>query len=504
MMKKYLRTYFVFMMSIVSFSCTEDFLEIDDPNSVIVGNFYSNETEVEQALNGIYGQLQGIIGSQFIFNELMTDNTTIHLNAQDRGQVDRIEAFETWTIASANVNIDQMYAGYYNSLHNINTTLARIKESDLQGTGKVNQYTGELLFLRAYYYYNLAHYFGPVILLTEPLESVEGSQTLTRSAEEDIYNQIIADLTEASTLLPEKQAYSGNDIGRVPKGAALTLLGKVFLTLGRYGEAITELDKVLGNYSLLPDYEDIFDPDNKNHAESIFEVQFLGGNNLGEHSGFAYTFAPLFSNGIITGFAAVGTGGFNMPTNDLINDYEPGDLRKDASLREGYTDNGTFVNIPYIIKYTHEHALPGRTDDNWPVLRYADVLLMLAEAINEQSGPTGQAYEYLNEVRNRAGLSSLSGLNTASFREAVFHERRIELAFENHRWFDVRRQYSNAELVSLLNSHGQDELDSPTINRSGVPFGGNDYDFEEYEILFPIPDSQISLQKESLQQNPGY
>ncbi len=209
-------------------------------------------------------------------------------------------------------------------------------------------------------------------------------------------------------------------------------------------------------------------------------------------------------NGIITGFPAVATGGFNMPTNDLINDYEPGDLRKDASLREGYTDNGTFVNIPYIIKYTHEHALPGRTDTNWPVLRYADVLLMLAEAINEQSGPTGQAYAYLNEVRNRAGLSSLSGLNTASFREAVFHERRIELAFENHRWFDVRRQYSNAELVSLFNRHGQDELESPTIDRSGVPFGGNDYDFQEYEILFPIPDSQISLQRGSLRQNPEY
>ena len=101
----------MFIMSIVSFSCTGDFLEIDDPNSVIVGNFYSNETEVEQALNGIYGQLQGIIGGQFVFNELITDNTTIHLNAQDRGQVDRIEAFETWTIASANVNIDQMYSG---------------------------------------------------------------------------------------------------------------------------------------------------------------------------------------------------------------------------------------------------------------------------------------------------------------------------------------------------------------------------------------------------------
>ena len=140
---------------------------------------------------------------------------------------------------------------------------------------------------------------------------------------------------------------------------------------------------------------------------------------------------------------------------DIIGDYEDGDIRKDISLSEGYTDmvTGEFVPVPFIEKFRYEHAIQGRPDNNWPVYRYADVLLMLAETINEQSGPNAEAYGYLNQVRARAGLPPVSGLSQDEFRAVLLYERRVELAFENHRWFDLRRTLSTSELISLFEAH---------------------------------------------------
>jgi hypothetical protein len=142
-------------------------------------------------------------------------------------------------------------------------------------------------------------------------------------------------------------------------------------------------------------------------------------------------------------------------------------------------------------------------NDNWPVLRYSDVLLMLAEAINEESGPTSEAYGYLNQVRERAGLDPLSGLDKESFREAVLKERRMELAFENHRWFDLKRTMSPTELTAFLNAYGEFEKSNPTTPRSGIPFSAADFQFQEHEVLFPIPADQIRINPD-LTQNPGY
>jgi hypothetical protein len=179
-------------------------------------------------------------------------------------------------------------------------------------------------------------------------------------------------------------------------------------------------------------------------------------------------------------------------------------VRKDISLKEGYTDaKGVFVKIPFINKYNHPHTIAGRTDNNWPALRYSDVLLMLAEAINEQSGPTQEAYEHLNKVRARAKLEPLSGLDVSSFREKVLHERRIELAFENHRWFDLKRTKTPAELAQFMNEYAAKEKTNPTVGRGGVAFNALDYVYEPHEYLFPIPAPQILINAK-LTQNPGY
>lgn len=248
----------------------------------------------------------------------------------------------------------------------------------------------------------------------------------------------------------------------------------------------------------------MFDPTKKNSVESVFEIQYQGGNDLGEQSNFMYVFAPRLSGAAITGYANVVPAGRNIPTNDIIAAYEPGDLRKDTSLKTGYTaTNGTYVPIPYITKYKHPHTIAGRTDNNWPVIRYADVLLMLAEAINEATGPTAEAVGYLNLVRARAGLAAVEGLDKAAFRTSVLQERRVELAFENHRWFDLKRTKTPAELAAFMNAHGEREKANPTVARGGVAFNALDYVYTENEYFLPIPGSQILINA-NLTQNPGY
>lgn len=496
--------YIVSIFLLISQACSSDFLDLTDPNAVTADEFYKNEKQVEQAVNGTYGILQNIILSQYELNELPSDNTTVHIDVQDRGQVDRVWAMDLWTYEASNFNINRIYNLTYNALHNINTVLKRMENATLSQT-KRDQFKGELLFQRAYHYYNLVQYFGDAVLLTEPVTSPAESYTIGRSPVQEVYSQIIRDLIEASTLLPARNSLAGRDKGRASQGAANALLGKVYLTLKDYPNAIAALRRVQGQgYALLPNYGDIFVPSNKNHVESIFEVQFQGGNNLGEHSNFIYQWAPLRSQGVITGFPAIATNGYNVPTRSMIRAFETGDKRKDVSLKEGYFNlAGQWVPIPYINKFNHPHTVPGRTDDNWPVLRYADVLLMLAEAINEQGGPTGEAVGFLNEVRTRAGLAPLAGLNQTDFRNAVMRERRVELCFENHRWFDLKRTMAISELTQFLNLHGQEERTNPAETRSGLPFNSNDYQFQNFKALFPIPDRQVVLSP-AINQNPGY
>ena len=262
---------------------------------------------------------------------------------------------------------------------------------------------GQLKFIRGYYYFELTQYFGDVILITEPLEVPSKAWDYQRVPQAQVYTQIETDLKDAVAVLPVR--YSDGDIGRVTKGAALALLGKVYLTEKKYPDAATTLQQVLPlGYSLVPKYADVFDPQKKNGPESIFEIQYLGGNDLGEWSSFIYTFAPRLSKGAVTGWPQSNPGGWNIPTNDMIASYEAGDLRKNASIGLDFKSPITGDVVPYIKKYDHPHAIYGRTDDDWPVLRYSDVLLMLAEAINETTGPTSDAFSYLNQVRQRAGL----------------------------------------------------------------------------------------------------
>lgn len=490
------------IICLTEFSCKKDFLSKTDPTRVGANDFYKNETELGQAVTGVYGQLQGIINGQWLYNELPSDNTTIDFNPGDRGQAPSIEAFEFWTVNSGTGNINNMYVSYYNALYNINNTLVKLGSATTISDSVKAKFEGQLKFIRGYYYFELTQYFGDVILITEPLEVPSKAWDYARVPQAQVYTQIETDLKDAVSMLPAR--YTGSDIGRATKGAALSLLGKVYLTEKKYPDAVSTLQQVLTlGYSLVPNYADVFDPQKKNGPESVFEIQYQGGNDLGEWSSFIYTFAPRLSKGAVTGWPQSNPGGWNIPTNDMIASYEPGDLRKAASVGLDFKSPITGDVVPYIKKYDHTHSIYGRTDDDWPVLRYSDVLLMLAEAINEQTGPTSDAFGYLNQVRQRAGLPTVSGLDKQAFRDKVLHERRVELAFENWRWFDLKRTQTPEQLTQFLNDYGAIEKANPTVTRQGTPYSSGDYIFQSYEVLYPIPNNEI-LVNAKLAQNQGY
>lgn len=480
-------------------SCKKGFLEKNDPVRVGTEIFFKNEEQLNQAINGIYSRLQAIERGSFIYKEMTSDNTTLELDPLNRGGAVGWETFEFSTVNSGTGDIGGIWNSYYSAIYNVNNALEKLATAEMADTLKA-QADGELKFLRAYLYFDLVRYFGDVVLATATLKTPDEAFALERSPQADVYTQIENDLKDAVASMPVKQPVAKR--GRATKGSALSLLGKVYLTTKRYADAVTMLKQVLTlGYSLMPSYADVFDPTKKNNAESIFEIQYQGDNDLGEHSSFTYSFAPALSGAVVTGHNVGKLGGQNIPTRSIIAAYEAGDLRKDVSLKEGYTDTA-FHPIPYVNKFNHPHTIAGRTNDNWPVIRYADVLLMLAEAINE-AGSSAEALGYLNQVRTRAGLPVLGSLDQAAFRTAVLKERRIELAFENHRWFDLKRTKTPAELTAFMNAHGAQEKANPTAPRGGVPFNVLDYVYTDNEYVFPIPAAQILINTK-LTQNLGY
>lgn len=507
-MRTIIKNIIAISISVCLLCACSDFLDKSDPTKMDSNNFYQTESDFEQAANGVYSQLQDYTSNIWMYKEFITDNTTCHFNTQDRGQGAGIEAMEYWQINATTmeqIGPYNLYNGIYGALVNINTILSKIKDADIDAEVKT-KIEGQMHFMRALYYFDLVQFFGDVIIVTEPLENPDQAWEYTRSPISEVYALIDQDIAKAIESLPLPEDLASDEIGLPTKGAALTLQGRTYLTRKMYAEAIASFKEVTQmGYVLLDDYAKVFDPTNKNHKESIMDVQFQGNNDLGEYSGFLYNFYPRESYGAVIPFPGVSGAGWNIPTLDIINDYEEGDLRKEVSLCEGYTSNeGEWVAVPYINKYNHPHSIEGRPDDNWPLMRYAEVLLSLAEAINELDGPTSDAYSYLNQVRQRAGLPAVSGFSKDEFRQCVLHERRIELAFENHRWFDLKRTKTPEELTAFLNAYGKREMENPTTaDRASIAFSEGDFEFEPYEVYFPIPEREMKLNP-NLKQTEGY
>lgn len=461
-------------------ACREQFLDLAPISQANTSSFFRTQSDMLNALSGAYAALQfaGQYGQYYVFAEIPSDDTSPVLS----GSVTDQDEFDKFYLRTTNPFLATRWNDGYRGISRCNTILDRIEAVEMDAALKA-RFTGEAKFLRALMYFNLVRVYGdvPLVLkeITDPLEGYEYG----RAPVAEVYAQIIKDLTDAEAVLPA--SYTGTNVGRATRGAAKGLLGKVYLTRRQYAEAATKLKEVIdaGTYDLLPNYADLFRPANKNSRESLFEVQYKKGA-IGEGSNFGNTYAPENSGNAVIQF---GGGGNNQPTVDLITSYEAGDVRRDISLATSYTNAaGNRVDYRYIRKYLDPPVTNGDAEDNWYVLRYADVLLLYAEALNE-TGQTAQAIPFLNRVRQRAKVADRTGLDQAALRLAIEQERRVELAFEGHRWFDLVR--TGRAL--------------PVLNAKAAAIGIKT-PLTENNLIFPIPQSQIDINPSLIKQNPGY
>ncbi|WP_236975140.1 RagB/SusD family nutrient uptake outer membrane protein [Membranihabitans maritimus] len=497
---KYLKIGITIICTSLGFSC-ENFLTKDPANVIGSSEFFQNQQQVDQGVVSIYASLQNVYDNHWKFAEQRSDNTTVQFWPANRGP-HPIWLMEEFTMDASNQNIAPYWNDTYVGIQRANTVLNHIDNVEFSNEEYKNQLKGESQFLRAFFYFHLVRLFGEVPLVLNQVESpAEAFAAIEkRHSVEEVYNQIDMDIDAAISNLPS--GYTGGNIGRATQGAARALKADILMTQGEFAAAKQELDELHQlNYELLPNYEEVFDPGSKNNAEIIFDVNYSSiESNPGLGSTFIYNFAPWNSGSQITGHNA-STQGLNIPSIEIYNAYSDDDLRKDVSIGHFVDPSNVGQGIAmgdtilYIKKYDHTHAVQGRTNDNCPVYRYAHILLMSAECINEIEGPTTESYDAINAVRMRAGIEPLvSGLSQEQFREAVYREMQLELAFENHRWFNLLR---TGKALETMERHGE-------IYRGRQPhFASPAYVIEEHKFLYPIPQREITLNP-NLTQNPGW
>jgi len=502
-MKKVIPFTVILIIGIISLSGCQGFLNQTPKSSLSKSNFYQDSTQFVEAINGVYGVLQNTYNAtSHTWGEERSDNTTFQYNAADRGRY-FWEQFDYFELTTSNQEVEYMWSNMYRGIAQCNEILNQASNAKKLSSTFKNHIQGQAEFIRAFYYFNLVRLFGGVPLVTKPVNSPNEAYAKNgRATVKAVYKQIIKDATDAASKLPD--SWPSDQAGRITKGAANTLLGDVYLTQKNYSSADKYFKKVIqsGTYSLLPDYAALYNPNNKNNSESIFEIQF-STSVTGEYSNYIYQFAPYNSGSAITGFNGVQTylAGRNIPTHNMVNTYEKGDKRKAASIgwyvNPKNTQFGVAIgdSIPYVNKFAAKPKEPGKQDVDFYVYRYAQVLLWDAEALNEM-GKQGQALPLINKVRERAGLSDLSGMSQSQFRTAVYHEERVENAFEYHRWFQLLR---TGRAKQVMTQHGKEvKTYEPWLKTKGN--GG--YDIKSYKLLYPIPQRDVRLNH--LKQNPGW
>lgn len=490
----------IILLAGIALSSCHKFLEVVPETSLSSATFFKTESDFEQAVNGAYAPLRSIANDHaWALEELHSDNSYYARNILF-GAVDNTENLADFAVPTSkgvttNTHVRDQYRLEYQIIARTNQILATIDGVDFDADSK-NNLKGQALFLRAYAYFDLVRLFGKVPLHLTPVTTRQEA-ALPLSPVDSIYDQIIKDASEAGSLLPPK---SKQEPGRATSGAAKTLLANVYIVLKKWADAEKQLEDVVNSheYDLMDDYNDAFSTStgNKNNQESVFEIQFMEGSE-GYNGNFLYSFLPrpMTADEVesITGTSnpqPLSEEGNNIPTPDIIAAYEPGDKRKDASiayitLSTSLRDNKVY---PYIKKYAKKHALQGNTGTNWPVYRYSEVLLFLAEALNEQSKPGADTY--LNEVRKRAGLKGTTAAGISAMREAIYHERRVELAFENKRWFDLVRTGRVEEVITAYGNRVKSHPGDYYYPAGAVPPSNA---FTVLDTVYPLPAEEGDL-----------
>ncbi|MFV0144725.1 RagB/SusD family nutrient uptake outer membrane protein [Empedobacter falsenii] len=468
-MKKYIIPFTI--MALLLSSCDNDLLNINPESTKVNSDFYADAAQIEQGLNSVYGTLQ--YNGQYrlamlAIGEIPTDNTYCEVPANDSFTYGE---FDFFTIQPNNSLIGNIWKDNYIGIQQANIILNRIDNiTDMSDMDK-SMVKGEVKFLRALMYFNLVRIFGDVPLVTKETTDVNSYFGQGRTSKNEVYDLIKTDLTDAIDLLPVIPA----KIGKVTKGAALGILGKVYLTLGEYEKALTYLNQIetLGYY-LLDNPNDIFDINNENNNEIIFDVQFASGlNGNSEGSNAFQMFSP---SGTVSGAK-----GHNLPTKEIYNLYSKNDLRRDAYI--GITKN----NIHFTKKLVKTSNSVEDGGSNVVVLRLADVLLMISECYANKNDFVN-ANAYLNRIKQRAGLTVVDINNQSELLSEIALERRLELIGEGHRWFDLVRTGNAIEVIS---------------NHLAITPGFSTAQIKSHHLLMPIPQNQINTDS-SIIQNPGY
>jgi hypothetical protein len=458
------------------FSCTEKFLDIDA--NQITDDAITTDQAVE-LVNGTYNIFLTWQVSSFSWNaisSIASDDADKGSDPGDTGTDKHL--FDALAHDATSISVAEVWEGHFNGIQRANQAINRIQLFNDLDIELKSRLIGEAKFLRALLYFRLTQTFGGVPLITEtpdinsPLEKL-----LSRATKNQTFAFIERDLIEAVDALPEKSAYADNQLGRATRGAAKTLLAKVSMYQNKWETVFELTNEVIssGEYNLTPNYEDIWKEIGENNQESIFEIQAKG--ELPSVGVDQYSLTQ----------GARGEGGwgwgFNVPSKDLLNSYHANDLRRDATiifkgetLYDGRYVPQTVVNSMYNQKaYSSSFTEYEQTGKNIRILRFAEVLLMNAEAASQLGRDVAGN---LNQIRIRSGLEPINNPSQLD----VWNERRWEFAFEHDRYFDLVRQGRAATVLQSL----------------GIPFVIGKHD------LFPIPQVQINLSDGILQQNPGW
>ncbi|TDP59393.1 RagB/SusD family nutrient uptake outer membrane protein [Flavobacterium dankookense] len=481
---KYFKAIALVVFSSILFSSCEEDLNVEPNDTINEIDFLNNPDNAIKLVNGVYNKQLDFemysfswIGMTSITSDDADKGSSVSDTGADKNKMDNL------TFEANDISFREVWQGRYDGIGRANNALFYLEQLQIDQTLK-NRLIGEVKFLRALFYFDLVRCFGGVPLVTSKID-INDSELInqvvfTRKTKEETYAQIEADLLDAIELLPLKGQYSLNDLGRASKGAAEALLAKAYLYQNKWQQAFDMSGNVIGSgqYGLLTNYQDVWREVGENKLESIYEIQSSSGNALRSYS---YVQAPR-------GTPDLGWG-FNTPSTSLESAYEPNDLRKSATilysantLWDGFPASPGWSNPRYNYKSYHssiQETWNGdreQTGKNLRILKYSDILLIRAEAALNL-GNTSEALEKVNLLRVRAGLTELTSITM----DQLLHERRLEMAMEHDRWFDLVR---TGKAVSAMAAVGKTFI------------------VGKHE-LFPIPESEIILSGNRLIQNPG-
>jgi len=455
-MKNYIYISLILTTCLFLSSCGEDELELAPQSEIAETNFYNNDREVEGAVLAIYDGLQELALREFALTEMRSDNTKSRSNEGDWAQFDQLN------VAPTNYAVGLYWSVNYNVIFRANTVLAHLDV--VQNETAKDQFEGEAKFTRALANFNLVQAYGDVPLIDQVV-GITDADYFDRDDKNLVLALIVSDLKEAKELLPTK---TGTEFGRATSAAAAALLAKVYLTQKNYSEAKVLLNELIvdSNYSLEDDYSDIFY--SEGNDEILFAIPYYDDDSE-ESQDFSFE------------MSLGGGTGLNFLTSDFVNSADPTDTERAEVL---FNPLDTYT----IAKFLTSSSNARLCGNDWIVLRMADVYLMHAEAIMNGNNFTEdvRAIESYNIIRARVSLSTLPEDGTAQLtKEVLLYERRMELAFENHRFYDlIRFDLADEILGDYLTSTGY------TYNPNG--------------LLLPIPQSEINVSDGLLTQNPGY